>query len=105
MAGASRTTQARRARTSLQPPEPPFGRSNDRLTAEITVQYQGSRTASLSCLTLVKREAHFAGPAPDTSCLKANMSNMPNTSFQRALTPAGFGPLNSNRWAHYNGNE
>ncbi len=31
----------------------------------------------------------FGNPDPGT--------NGPNTSFQRTLTPAGFGPLNSNR--------
>ncbi len=96
MAGSSRITHERRARTSAQPAEPPFGRSNDRLTAKTTVQLQGSRTASLSCLTLVKRNALFVGPALGISCLKANMSN---TSFQRTQIRAlrGFGPLNSNR--------
>jgi hypothetical protein len=97
MAESSRTTQGRRARTSAQPPEPPFGRSNDRLTAETTVQLQGSRMASLSCSALVKGKAHSARSALGTTCLKANVSKMPNNSFQRTLAPAGFGPLNSDR--------
>ena len=97
MAESSRTTQERRARTSAQPPEPPFGRSNNRLTSETTVQLQGSRTASLSWSALVKGMANSARPALGTTCLKSNVPKMPNTSFQRTLTPAGFGPLNSDR--------
>jgi hypothetical protein len=92
----SRTTQEPRARASAQPPEPPFGRSNDRLTAETTVQLQGSRMASLSCFALVKGEVHSGGSVLDTTCLKANVSKMPNTSLQRTRV-RGPGPLNSKR--------
>ena len=53
--------------------------------------------ASLECSALVKGTAHSARPTLGTTCLKANVSKMPNNSFQRTLTPAAFGPLNSNR--------
>ncbi len=55
--------------------------------------------ASLSCSALVKEKAHSAGPALGTTCLKANVSKMPNTSFQRTRARGGRGPgpLNSDR--------
>ncbi len=55
--------------------------------------------ASLSCSALVKRKVHSSRPALGTTCLKANVSKMPNTSFQRTRVRGGRGPgpLNSKR--------
>jgi hypothetical protein len=99
MAESSRTTQERRVRASAQPPKPPFGRSNDRLTAETTVRPQDSRMVSLSCSALVKGKVQPARPALGTTCLNAIPLTAPNTSFQQTRDRGGRGPgpLNSNR--------